>query len=855
MNVYHESEHQELVYRDVRFDEPLAVHVPSALGPLKYFVCVRVPTESVGCLEGAVVTAKLSGHRNTDCFVRYGEGVDFPQVVASKAEGMAWVFVSRIPMARGDGTVTFSGVSKTLDGTLAEADVLFCTWARFVTSGQADDLLELSEDPNWAPSGVPLGGIGCGRVDFCRDGKFRNFSGNNNQEVPFEEPGGIEGAYLEIESGGATRRIGAGAYIAAFPLAKLDVGEILPDIDVSVVLTGTMTPHDVRLSSLPAAMVAWFVKNDSDKPVEVTCRFGWPNLVGRGGGLGEPEKRTGYGDGSYRYWEAPGQPTSQCLRLAVDGALPVAVLKYSNAPSEVCAAADGHHYVAVEDGTAEAASVAKTLCIAPNDAAIVRMALVWEMPHWIDSLGVDRGHYWQNHFKDGEAMLQAIFGEYDEIFEKTTALGTLLAKQTDLPVWLQHRLLNSCYPLVTNSVFYKDGRFSINEGPTEMSGVYGTMDQRLGAHAATQLLFPQLNRKELEEFTAILAEDGGVNHDLGSGHLERPSAPQGWPDLNCSLAIQWARHAWTSADEDVEAALWPKVRLALERHGAWADAGGGIAQLGTATGLGTSYDCYHYEGSTGYMATLWIAALNVGIKWARRVGDAAFVPKAERWIAAAEKRLDEDLWNGAFYRAFGGKNVPANENSHAGMLAGEYYSRLLTGKDVLPRERLEACCKAMMRLQGSQKFAVPPDEATPDGGAGSMYGWLPYIECFCITALFTMKTQGTFDVWKRMIDVMGDLAHPCDTRLMYRPLTGELSWGAYYMTAPAAWLAYDAWTGFRYDARTGELHLDPQCDGTFAVVHPLFWGIVEQRANAAPKLTVTHRFTDKPLNGIDNIKN
>jgi len=341
-----------------------------------------------------------------------------------------------------------------------------------------------------------------------------------------------------------------------------------------------------------------------------------------------------------------------------------------------------------------------------------------------------------------------------------------------------------------------------------------------------------------------------VNHDLGSGHLERPSSPQGWPDLNCSFAIQWARHAWTSADDDVEAKLWPKVRLVLERHGRWADEGGGVAQLGTATGLGTSYDCYHYEGTTGYMATLWIAALNVGIEWARRVGDTAFIGKAERWIAAAQERMEKDLWNGSFYRAFGG-GASVNENCHAGMLAGQYYSWLLTGKDVLPRERLVACCEAMMKLQGSQRFAVPPDEVSPDGNAGSMYGWLPYIECFCITALILMRTPGVYSVWKRMADIMSDDHHPCDTRLMYRPLTGELSWGAYYMTAPAIWLAYDALTGFRYDARTGEVHLDPKIEGKLAIIHPLFWGIVENRPGIAPKLTVTHRFTDKPLKGID----
>ena len=87
---------------------------------------------------------------------------------------------------------------------------------------------------------------------------------------------------------------------------------------------------------------------------------------------------------------------------------------------------------------------------------------------------------------------------------------------------------------------------------------------------------------------------------------------------------------------------------------------------------------------------------------------------------------------------------------------------------------------------------------------------------------------------------------PCDTRLMYRPSTGEPSWGAYYMTAPASWIVYDALLDFFYDPADGVLRLRPFASGTFPVIHPLFWGICE-RQGGRTQLTVRRTFSKGPL--------
>ncbi len=685
--LFHETEHQELFYLQVDLHQPLAVHVPSALGPLGYFVCLRVPVAQAGVLGHVTVQARLTGLNSTDQTAQAGAGLDGQTSVPATTDGLVWVFLCRIGMARGDGVVTFSGVP----ADLGLVDLLFCTWSRYVTSGQADQWIAGQTDPNWAPSGVPLGGIGTGRVDLYRDGRFRHYSGNNNQDMPLEDPDGLPGAFLSVAVAGCERllatRPAAGLppcrtlhFEPAFPQAVLSAPDIFPGLDVAVTCSGPLIPHDLRTSSMPCALLRWRLVNRGARARTVRCRLAWPNLVGTGGGLGAPERRIGYGDGFYRFWEAPDAPLARASNLGG-----VRVLEYSNDPSPVSATANGRHYVAVQRGTRRTfvdadprrGSVAQTVTVAPGGTADIRMALVWEMPHGLDSLGEDRGLHWQNHFTDGRAVLREIFASFDAILERTGSLRRLLA-ETDLPDWVQSRLLNCCYPLVTNSVFYRDGRFSINEGPTEMSGVFGTIDQRLAAHPATQLLFPELNRRELKQFAATMTANGEVNHDLGAGHLESPPRGQRWPDIQCSFALQHARHAWTTGDAKFETEAWPLVRRALERHAQWAEEGRGVPQLGRGTGLGTSYDSYHYEGTTAYIGTLWIAALQVAGKWAEAVGDHEFTQWAARWIGAARQRLDEDLWNGTFYRAYAGAGVASNENCHAGMLAA-LHRELLPG--------------------------------------------------------------------------------------------------------------------------------------------------------------------------------
>src|SRR5690606_22122116 len=104
--------------------------------------------------------------------------------------------------------------------------------------------------------------------------------------------------------------------------------------------------------------------------------------------------------------------------------------------------------------------------------------------------------------------------------------------------------------------------------------------------------------------------------------------------------------------------------------------------------------------------------------------------------------------------AFAKRGGRINENSHAGQLAGQWFSRMLTGEDVLDEQRMRSCIDAMLELNFSDRFAVPPDEVSPEGEAKSEFSWLPYVETFCLAPMAVLDVPALPEQWERCVRAM-----------------------------------------------------------------------------------------------------
>lgn len=180
-------------------------------------------------------------------------------------------------------------------------------------------------------AGVPLGGIGAGKIEFCRNGRFTNITTNNNVEAPIVDgyarvplfprikegaPGsvlenalrrqsvnsveGLPGGWLALhtETEGATLLKTAGrlafrplaqeriVYLGRFPRARvqyLGFSNLTLELQAFSGFDPLDPAPDYRNSSLPLALFVFTLTNRDPVARVVSLAFSWQNLNGIGG--------------------------------------------------------------------------------------------------------------------------------------------------------------------------------------------------------------------------------------------------------------------------------------------------------------------------------------------------------------------------------------------------------------------------------------------------------------------------------------------------------------------------------------------------------------------------------------------
>src|SRR5262249_45414522 len=149
-----------------------------------------------------------------------------------------------------------------------------------------------------AARGFPLGGIGAGGLTLHTDGGFGELRANNNWMCPVR---GLRGAFhgLFVRAGertdtGLLRRTCEGeeyvgarpvrgtTFVGTLPSCTLRFDDQLP-VHVSLHAFTPHLPHDIRESTLPAAVFRFALENPGATAVEVAILFSFENVLGRGG--------------------------------------------------------------------------------------------------------------------------------------------------------------------------------------------------------------------------------------------------------------------------------------------------------------------------------------------------------------------------------------------------------------------------------------------------------------------------------------------------------------------------------------------------------------------------------------------
>jgi non-lysosomal glucosylceramidase len=615
------------------------------------------------------------------------------------------------------------------------------------------------DDGPWG--GVPLGGLGSGSIGRTPRGDFARWHldvGKHQCEtVPacqFSVFVGTEGSSSAhvlstirpdtLTSWNWDLPVGAGTYHALFPNAWFEYDWQTLPVRLTQHQFSPVIPGNYRESSYPVGLFEWHMENPGSQPVTVGLMFTWQNLVGRwagmdrrGGHRNEAVRRdslagvvlSGPADARGQAWAgsfAIVAPEESGVRLSVRNRFDV------DDGADVWAdfAADGR-LDDVDDpapsrpGEAIGAALAATVQLAPGETRSLQFALAWDFP--IAEFGA--GRRWNRRYTRyfGTSGLAAWDIAAEGLARRGEWQATIDAWQAPTladparPDWYKPALFNELYFLVDGGTFWADretgaeqadeiGPFALLEGFDYP--FYNTLDVYFYASCALVLLWPELARRVVRDFMAMVPLDdsevvpvwfsggsavrkraGAVPHDVG-GPAEDPFLRINlyhfqdvniWKDLNSKFVLLVWQALALLGDEGLAGEAWPAVVQALRFMAAFDRDGDGLPEHDGVPDQ--TYDTWLMLGPSAYGGSLWLAALRAGIAMGDRVGDAETVAWLRDLLERAIPAFDQKLWTGSYYRYDAGGGL-SSDSIMADQLVGQWWADATGLDEIAPAEHV-----------------------------------------------------------------------------------------------------------------------------------------------------------------------
>lgn len=748
-------------------------------------------------------------------------------------------------------------------------------------------LFEETEDCAYGkmPSGVPLGGIGCGKLDICKDGLFTAFTGNNNQDCPIYR---LPGSFFAVSANRKVKMLSKNTLdtpfepienVSAdleFPFANLEFSDKELPVSVKLNAFSSHIPGNPADSALPCVFFDATLKNETDEETDATLCFSWENIINVGGSMMVTNKGERVFPMCFHTWNGSFIWSDRRGNFCEDKGNRIIFRAKDNRNNPN---AFGEHAIYCADEDAEAVCersilfedekkfidylagnkekpetkdnsefgagayvVRKTL--KPREEKTVSFMLAWFMPTLLDEDGIDYGVEYTNRFKNVCEVVDYAAKNKERLYKETKEINDVVKRST-LPEWFKLRILDDRFVTNTCSWYDKEGNFSINEAPTGMGGCLGTLDQRCASQGYYTSFFPTLDERELELFRREQTEDGMCMHELGFSAIKQIRKATLWPDLCEVYLVQVYHHFQRTGDLEMLKKHWPHMKKAIDWTIYADDLNCGIPYM--SVGRRCTYDCYFWEGINAFIATFQIAALEIGAKAALVLGEEE---TAKKWTELSEKAKESRkkyLWNdemGSYMNAYNPKTDERDARYFISTLAGEW-ARLRAGIELEYRDEeiKDICVKiadeclldiGMTDLGGG----VYKKDETADTNAkvtDASRAFIQYPLAYHVSPAFYVRDEETG--WKMAEKTETLITQPGVSDHFNQPLTfnfdGTRFGLPYYMTAPASWNALEAYVGLVADVYEGTLKLSPNGKGklTVPVFLPYAWFEVQRTEN------------------------
>ncbi|BCU68685.1 hypothetical protein HS7_21220 [Sulfolobales archaeon HS-7] len=579
-------------------------------------------------------------------------------------------------------------------------------------------------------AGLPLGGIGAGKVEINNKGKMVNLTIFNNWNKPlqivrgfhvFIIPEDMEGFFVETQPS-VLHMQDRGCelhYYGSYPFLRL-VPYNRPQIEVTAFTA--LIPGKIEDSSLPAFGIR--VRTNERKVVKVAISL--PNLIGtsiRGrfnkevdGGVMFLTENTSSIDPSYGDMTLI---TDKPLKIIPQNSINVDVNTTIKGGHSKIDFEDGNIWRRIERGD-EIESIKGSargmwddfggIVVADLKEGEAKFVVSWYFNNpWIY---YPYRHFYATRFRNSLDVGEYFLKNFDEFYDNSKQF----CKGDDsLPEWLIDSMCNSAYILSSSTWLDDKGRFSIFESPENFPvlGTIGGLTYEAGS-LPVLLDFPELEKAFLTVLANAIDDSGYVPHDLGLFSLDAPldgtTSPPRWKDLNPSFILLVYRYYKLTNDREFLEKIYPTLKAVLLWEVSRDRDGDGLPELeGTGD---TSFDVTYIEGTDSYTSTLFLASLYAyrEILNILKIEPSDYVDKL---IERAEKSLST-MYNGKYFLAW--KGLPdVGDALFLGQIIGLWWS-ITTGLPIFPeREKVISILNNICKVNGAASHICTPNLVSSDG--------------------------------------------------------------------------------------------------------------------------------------------
>lgn len=689
-------------------------------------------------------------------------------------------------------------------------------------------------------SGLPLGGIGAGKVEIFPDGTLRHCNHQNNWESPLPELGLCFAVSVAAGSSRVTKLLqtyplqqsagiaynGAGAnhavfaagvpaecavqhveYEAEFPIATLRYADEVLPIEVTLTAFSSFIPHDCRNSGLPAANFRFNLHNPGAERISVSLLASCINTLGETRIGRVNELLDSHGLVGIRFTNAHPYPTDStmgCVTLAVSPPKDAShtYLRQWNFYREPLAAWDCFcetgqlpNSESGEPVTGDADLAAGALAVAvevpPGEQSEIVFHYTWFMPnHPI-------GHAYENWFGDSVDVAECVARNWQDLLARTQQ-WQLVVRESGLPGWFADALINNLYVLVSSSVWGRGGEFALYESAVNWScALMSTTDLRYYYSFALAHLFPELERTEIREYVVAQCPDGYIPHDLGRSRLDAPSdgttSPPRWKDLCLNFVLCVYRDYLWWQDEEFFREVYPAVKKAMEWEFATDTNGDGLPDN---EGADQTFDAWRFVGTHAYTSSIFLAALLAAEKMAARQADEGFARRCRDLFMQGREEFERQLWGGQYYVACRSGEGRAYDACHSGQLSGQWYAHLLGLGNLLPPAHVKEAVKTICQLNGGASPYGVVNSVLPDGSIDTASNqskaiWPGMSYAFASLAILEgFVSEGLELARKTWMNFVENQRSPWHQPDEVRSDDGSFGYGDHYLRSIAIWSVF-----------------------------------------------------------------